>query len=136
MPVYRTTGTLTGTIEAERVTEAQDFLTEDSMAQYMDESIADVIEFIEWRLNSDGHRYAVTAHATRKLTKDEQRVLSEWVSGQNSDGLGESFEQQDFAWNPEDCGECDNDFYGCECGQGSMISFDWQTNDLPWVKIA
>ena len=40
----------------------------------------------------------------RELTEQELEKLSDWISGQNSDGLGEGFEQQDFAesyFNPE-----------------------------------
>jgi hypothetical protein len=151
MPIYRISGTLTGIIEPENVAEAQAYLTDDDMTQYLDDSIAKRIEHVEWKLEADGHAWSVTAFATRRLSEDEQRVLSEWVSGQNSDGLGEGFEQQDFAWDEDEeteCYECrgtgsiicDDDGYelseDCDmCGgsgthesDGRMISFDWKTN--------
>ena len=132
--LYRTSGTLTGTIERNNVGLAQAYLTHDDMTQYLDDSIAPVIAHIQWNLLADGHNYNITAVAIRELTKDEQRVLSEWCSGQNSDGLGEGFEQQEFAETScEGCDDC-SEWDGCESGW-SMISFDWETNKLPWTLI-
>lgn len=113
---YRTTGSLTGTIPAEAVGLAQDYLTNDDMTQYLDDNryptLKDVIGHIRWHLNADGHTWYVEALAYRELTVVELEGLAQWVSGQNSDGLGEGFEQQDFCWveedePDEDCSHCD-----------------------------
>lgn len=131
--IYRTQGELTGTIEAENVPLAQAYLTQDDMTQYVDGSIKPAIARIEWNLHADGHHYHVEAVCHRELTQDELRVLSEWVSGQNSDGLGEGFEQQEFAEiTTEDANYFDDDETDEEY---SMVSFDWKTNKLPWTRV-
>ena len=163
MPIYKTKGVLTGTIVPENVATADAYLREHDMTQFLDVSIAKPIEHIEWKLEADGHNWNVTAFTKRELNDDELRVLREWVSGQNSDGLGESFEQQDFAWEEnddadEECGECygngwvreldddgddvqvdcsscDGDGYFQRDDDGRMISFDWETNDCAFVRI-
>lgn len=89
-----------------------------------------VVESIEWTLDteSEGHIDLVTC---RDLSEDELAKISEWVSGQNADGLGESFEQQPFAsyrdpdWDDEDDYE---DSY-------VMASFDWETNDYIFTPL-
>jgi hypothetical protein len=125
--IYRTTGTLTGTIERDNVGLAQDYLRQDNMAQYLDEPLRSLVVRLEWNLHNDGHNYHVEAICNRELTDDELRVLSLEVSGQNSDGLGESFEQQDFA---EQYDEDEED-----CDGYVMVSFDWKTNKLPWTRV-
>jgi len=139
MPIYRTSGKLTGVIEPENVADAQKYLDEPgpvAMAGFLDESLR-AVEFLEWRLDGNGRDYTITAVATRELTDAELKDLSSEVQGQNSDGLGEGFEQQDFAWREDDdCGVCDgceNDF-ACE-SEGNMISFDWETNDSRFERI-
>lgn len=160
MPIYKTQGVLTGTIQPENVAVADAYLRQHDMTQFLAEEKLPV-EYIEWKLEADGHSWNVTAFATRAMNADELRVLSEWVSGQNSDGLGESFEQQDFAWDEDDdedecsacngdgwvhepdddgddvqvdCGECSGDGY-FERDGGRMISFDWQTNDCAFTRF-
>ncbi len=151
--IYTTSGHLTNAIEsADDIALAQTYLTADDMTQYLDESLEGVVARIRWELSTNGEDYKVEAICVRELTDDEQRVLSEWVSGQNSDGLGEGFEQQDFAEikndAEQDCPNCDGS--GCneddsECdrcdGHGyfdteqyAMCSFDWMTNKLPWTR--
>lgn len=140
--MYETYGTLTGTIESENVSAAQAYLTYEHdgelirMERYLDPWATGVVDALDWYLDGDGHRYKVRAITNRELTADELKLLSEEVSGQNSDGLGEGFEQQDFAWQEDlDCTDCDR-VYGNGCGDcGGMISFDWQTNKLEWVKV-
>lgn len=134
--IYRTTGHLTHAIPDEGIAEAQAYLLEPNMAEYMDESIAEVVARVEWHLNGDGYNYYVEAICTRPLNDDELRVLAQWVSGQNSDGLGEGFEQQGFAWvedEDEDCRDpwCDEDHYA----EGHMCSFDWETNDSKFIRV-
>lgn len=134
MPIYRISGALTGTIAPENVAAAQAYLVQDddmALFFHMWEAWAkDVVEHVEWKLDHNGHNWSVTAFATRELTDEEQRVFSEWVSGQNSDGMGEGFEQQDFAWQEQDDCTCDGDGWGsCDCAGGHMISFDWKDNE-------
>jgi hypothetical protein len=162
MPIYRTKGTLTGTIEPENVTAAQAYLTQYDMTQFLDRPLSDAIEHIEWKLEGDGHSWSVTAFATRQLVTAELEQLASWVSGQNSDGLGESFEQQSFAETENedevDCADCvgsgsvdsyDDEAYTGEqetcdrCGgdgvlyheSWGMISFDWQKNDCVFERV-
>lgn len=125
MPIYRTTGTLTGYIEPENVSAAQAYLQNDDMTQYL-EGLP--VERIQWYLDSDGHNYYVEAITSRLLRPSELENLSSWVSGQNSDGLGEGFEQQDFAEERYDVEyEDDEDEYDTDGYR--MISFDWETNN-------
>lgn len=150
MPIYQTKGVLTGTIDQSNVAEAQEYLQFDynhetgerdkpiNMHQYLDPPLDGVVLHLQWVLAANGHDYTVTAVTSRDLTTDELKQLSSEVSGQNSDGLGEGFEQQDFCWDPDgDCHECEGceNGYECENQGGSMISFDWRSNDLPWTKI-
>lgn len=143
--IYETRGQLTnGGIEPENVAKAQAYLTNDhngkplNMQQYLDPSLEAVI-LLRWFLDGNGLDYRVEAICSRELNDDELKALASEISGQNSDGLGEGFEQQDFAWNEEghdcdsDCDECDG--YGCEDG-GVMVSFDWKTNDSTLTRIA
>ena len=139
MPLYRTTGKLTGTIERENVGLAQGYLAEDSMAQYLDPPLEGVVEVLTWTLDGNGRDYKVEAFTTRELTEAELKQLASEVSGQNSDGLGEGFEQQAFAEiDAGDCGDCDSCENGYSCGEdsyGGMISFDWKTNDSTFTRV-
>lgn len=155
MPIYRTKGVLTGTIEPDNVAKADNYLREFDMTEFLDENCGP-IEHIEWKLGPDGHQWNVTAFTRAPLTPDELKQLSEWVSGQNSDGLGESFEQQDFAEldnedEETDCSQCDgsgvfgdDDELDCtRCGGDGvvyhesfgMISFDWEKNLCTFERI-
>ena len=86
---------------------AQEYLDEDDMVQYLDESrcsAAKDIGSIVWILD-DEQSGKIRVTAKRELTEEELDQLSDWILGQNSDGLGEGFEQQDFAesyYNPDD----------------------------------
>jgi len=143
MPLYETKGTLTGTIEPENILKAQAYLTDDDMTRYLTSDsdtpwAKGVVELIRWNLSANGHDYTVTVFALRELTEGELKQLSSWVSGQNSDGLGEGFEQQEFAENHDgECGEC----WACEVGDAcendyaGMISFDWEKNKLPFAQV-
>ena len=146
MAVYRTKGVLTGYIASENVSKAQAYLKEDAMVEYVaaNTELTDALEWISWDLDSDGHHWTVTAVTSRVLDDDELKRLSEEVSGQNSDGLGESFEQQDFAWETNDDDECDGrddceggcEGWGCSNeNDGRMISFDWEKNDCSFERV-
>lgn len=139
MTIYRSTGTLTGTIERDNVAAAQAYLTEYDMTEFLKGGLKERVERIQWHLNADGHSYYVEAIARRKLSKVLLKELADWVSGQNSDGLGENFEQQAFAESHEgECGECDGCEYGGQCTEddgSGMISFDWETNDSTFSEV-
>ena len=89
--------------------EATAFLRENSegIAQYVygnaddGQPLNEIVTKAEWSLASD-ERGNITIQTTRELTTNEIKEVSEWLAGQCSDGIGESFEQQDFA-----CYYCD-----------------------------
>ena len=145
MPLYKTSGTLTGYIEQDNVARAQAYLRPEwDMAKIIDDhaELSGALEHITWDLDHDGHHWSVTAFTTRPLADDELKRLSDAVSGQNSDGLGEGFEQQDWAWESgDDCGECDacRNAWGDSCydaeQDGRMISFDWETNPCTFERV-
>ena len=125
---YVYAGTLTGVIAD--VAAAQRYLAEhDDMAQHLDEDLPEVLD-VRWELDADGLTYRVKALATRELTPSEIVLLTEWVKGQHSDGLGEGFEQQDFAWMDaaENDMPWDEDDEVDAYDDGEMIRFDWETN--------
>lgn len=67
--------------------------------EYFDESdtAREKIRSAKWGFESiDGVLYGtVTVKLTEQLTEDEEDIFKEWIVGQNADGLGEGFEQQD-----------------------------------------
>ena len=75
---------------------AQAYLSSDDMTQYIPEELQDVVKDVKWELDDEesGH---ISFKTTRELTAEESKKMSDWIDGQNSDGLGEGFEQQDFA---------------------------------------
>lgn len=116
------------------LTDAQYYLTENDMTVYLKDDIKDEIfrnkiEHIEWNLRTENSGI-IKVITNDKLTDKESEFISEWISGQNSDGLGEGFEQQPFAyyidnsWNNAD--PFDDNY---EEGDYIMASFDWQTNE-------
>lgn len=141
MPIYQTTGHLTDSIASDKIDAAQQYLRPDfDMTQIVNDNakLDGALELIEWTLHNDGYNYSVVAVTSRELTEAELKQLASEVSGQNSDGLGEGFEQQDFAWNPDgECGECEGciDGWECEDDGGHMCSFDWVTNDSTFERI-
>lgn len=114
---------------------AASYLKEPNMTAYLKDDLKDVVREIEWVLDEEdcGH---ITVVTERELTRRELTDLSEWILGQNADGLGEGFEQQDFAvyeieeeheeevYN-EDTGEYEIEYYEAVT---DMCSFDWETN--------
>ena len=105
--------------------------------------VPDDIEQIRWVLREDGDGGFISLLTTRDLSEKELKYISEWVRGQNSDGLGEGFEQQEFAlYVPCDYDDyCDDydDPDECDCSRencpnAGMCSFDWMTNDYIFSK--
>jgi len=110
---------------------ARDYLLDDDMTKYLvdelhynkvkEEEIAKV-QSIEWHLRDEQSGYILLT-TTDVLPNNILNMISTWVSGQNSDGLGESFEQQDFAvYDEDDCYD--------------MASFDWQTNKYQFKRVS
>lgn len=119
---------------------AQDYLTSDDMTGYLRDDIEfsksrdacprglepEDICHIEWTLKSDDHG-SIILKTAKLMSDDELNYISEWVSGQNSDGLGEGFEQQDFAYIEDEYG---NDY------DVKTSSFDWRYNKYEFRLIS
>ena len=123
---YTTTGKLTNPVTD--LAAARTYLDEPMVdyIRYCDEALVPVVHDIRWDL-LDEESWIVRLVTTRPLTDPESEKLSEWISGQNSDGLGEGFEQQPFA---EHYDEGDDGRWGYVEGDDeiTMSSFDWQDN--------
>lgn len=104
--IYETTFRLEYPVNDEEA--ASEYLLEDDMITYLwsDDRYnitKDMVTKVEWLLEDD-QSGIIRVYAKRELTDEELDQISKWISGQNSDGLGEGFEQQDFAesyFNPE-----------------------------------
>lgn len=97
-------------IGSEQLTDYQELLEEKmneyqidngkGMEQYFYDNpdIESKLESIVWGFEIfDNKLYGVTTvELAEPIDEDEINELREWISGQNSDGLGEGFEQQDF----------------------------------------
>lgn len=95
---------------------ADEYLQDDVMLDYFDEGpLKDKLASIEWYMKSD-YQGNVIVTSKEELTRDELDEVSRFISGQNSDGLGEGFSQQDFA---------EVDIYG----EPQQSTFDWETNE-------
>jgi hypothetical protein len=133
--IYRTNFELTN--EVDDFVAAKEYLIEDNMVDYLknDDRIAkntrDAIENIEWILVSASFGF-VKLTANRNLSVEELLCISKFVAGQNSDGLGEGFEQQDFANYRvyDECSDDDEDEY-----EYVTASFDWENNEYIFKLI-
>lgn len=119
--------------------EAQCYLDSDDMAKYLREDsrcpkeVSNCVEKLRWLL-SDTDRGHIILHTTRELTSDELMYISQFVSSQNSDGLGEGFEQQPWAsYTVNTNGDVVTNKYFYDVDDEDvddvMASFDWLTND-------
>lgn len=137
MFTYRTYFNLTNAVND--FEEARKYLTEDNMTAYLKgdsripEDVRSAVDNIVWILKDIASGY-IELTANRSLSTQELESISKFVSGQNSDGLGEGFEQQDFAFY-EDEGLVG---YEGEEWDNEMItaSFDWQTNNYLFEKVS
>ena len=70
----------------------------DDMAQFFkrSDSVKEKLASIVWSVDEvDGKLYGrVNVRLKEPLTEGETEILKEWINGQNSDGLGEGFEQR------------------------------------------
>jgi len=102
---------------------AQDYLDNScsEMTELLKGYAGDDVVSIRWILDESdsGHIELIT---DCELSEENLASISNWVSGQNSDGLGEIFEQQDFAVGMD------------EDGEEAYASFDWDTNDYAFEK--
>ena len=130
--IYQTEFSLTNPVN--NFSAAQRYLQEDDMTKYLKDRLeydkSDIdsacIEKIEWELLYDDAG-VITLITTKELTKAQLDEISDWVRGQNSDGLGEGFEQQEFAEVYDDA-DVEDDWGGYFSDVIDMASFDWQTN--------
>lgn len=140
MPIYMTKFHLLKPVLEDKYHLANEYLNE-PMEQYLHGELKEVISKIRWRL-TDLDMGQITAFTEVPLTEKQLASLSDWVRGQCSDGLGEGFEQQDFAnydvglidewtgrYDPERVWEDDYEEYWV------MASFDWETNRYEFVEI-
>ena len=84
---------------------AKKYLADADMTKYLIDDLrdyenmpelADKIVHIEWNLEEDWYG-TINLETTEDVSKQDLAVILEWVKGQNSDGLGEGFEQRNFA---------------------------------------
>lgn len=73
----------------------------EGMEQYFDESdnaeVASRLKSMHWEFASfNGELFGrVSVELTEPISEEGVKALKDWITGQNSDGLGEGFEQQD-----------------------------------------
>lgn len=122
-----------------KIDDANYYLHEADMIEFLKDNIEDHpdkttikpddLVSITWTMDRSYTNHSdhgtITLITTRELTTKELDFVSKYVSGQNSDGLGEGFEQNF----PNDTEE-DEDGYGDD----AMASFDWKTNDYKFTK--
>ena len=74
-------------------------IDENNMAEYFDgnNGVSEKLRSAEWGFERrNGELYGcITVQTAGPLTEEEEQDLKEWSSGQNSDGLGEGFEQRE-----------------------------------------
>ena len=70
-----------------------------NMAEYFhgNNGVSEKLRSAEWDFERrNGELYGcITVLTAGPITEDEEQDLKDWISGQNSDGLGEGFEQQE-----------------------------------------
>ena len=74
----------------------EEYLDGDNMAAYYTEAGAEKLLLTDWGFAEfDDELYgSVSVYLTEPMTEEEEASLKKWIRGQNSDGLGEGFEQQ------------------------------------------
>ena len=74
-------------------------IDENNMADYFhgNNGVSEKLRSAEWGFERrNGELYGcITVQTAGPLTEEEEQDLKDWISGQNSDGLGEGFEQQE-----------------------------------------
>ena len=107
--LYRTYFDLSDNIPDEHWMEARKYLDEDNMANYLPDELSEKVILIQYDLITNNKGF-INIISNALLTQEELIELKNELDGQNSDGLGEGFEQQEFAelHNSED-----EDYYTC-----------------------
>lgn len=132
MYTYFTNFNLTENVN--NLNDAQCYLKEKNMTNILKNDIKkeifrDKIENIEWDLKTENSGI-IKVITNNKLTNEESEFISEWISGQNADGIGEGFEQQHFAnYIDSNCNFVDPWSSNYDEGVYIMASFDWQKNE-------
>lgn len=90
----------------------------DNMSAYYNDAGADKLLLADWGFEVlDDELYGkVDVRLTEPMTEEEENELREWIHGQNSDGLGEGYEQQEI---PTDRGNLYVSFW--DSGAGYFI---------------
>lgn len=103
---------------------AREYLAEEDMTEALAEQhpeLREKVSFVEWKLK-DEMSGVIRVETMNPLTEGESETISDWISAQCSDGIGEGFEQQDFATERFEEAEEDYD------AEPQMASFDWDIN--------
>ena len=68
----------------------------ENMADYLDPPLSNKVFSMEWDIAAIGRSAygKITCELLEPLAREEQEELADWILGQNSDGLGEGFEQR------------------------------------------
>ena len=105
--LYRTYFDLSDNIHDKHWMEARKYLDEDNMANYLPDELSEKIILIQYDLITNNKGF-INIISNALLTQEELIELKNELDGQNSDGLGEGFEQQEFAelHNSEDEDDC------------------------------
>lgn len=94
--LYRTYFDLSDNVPDEYWMEARKYLDEDNMANYLPDELSEKIILIQYDLITNNKGF-INIISNALLTQEELIELKNELDGQNSDGLGEGFEQQEFA---------------------------------------
>lgn len=130
------------------------YLIEDNMTQYLGSDIThgeiqgvsqrEDIYHIQWKLLDTNHG-VIELFTNVEMNDEALKSIGQWCDGQNSDGLGEGFEQQDFCSNEfcpvdgaiiscDECYDCDISD-GCEGPEYGMTSFRWQDEKMEFSFV-
>lgn len=105
--LYRTYFDLSDNIPDEHWMEARKYLDEDNMANYLPDELSEKVILIQYDLITNNRGF-INIISNSLLTQKELLELKDELDGQNSDGLGEGFSQQEFA--ELSSGEDDDDY--------------------------
>lgn len=94
--LYRTYFDLSDNIPDEHWMEARKYLDEDNIANYLPDELLEKVILIQYDLITNNKGF-INIISNALLTQEELIELKNELDGQNSDGLGEGFEQQEFA---------------------------------------